>query len=46
MYNDLKRTSYDEGWGKEQLKSHNISDLEEIFYSGLNAGILYVSKKH
>lgn len=45
MYNDLKRTSYDERWVREQLKSHNISDLEEVFYAGLNAGTLYVSKR-
>ena len=30
----------------EQIKNYNISDVEEVFYAGLNeSGILYVSTK-
>lgn len=46
MYNNLKASSHDEQWVKEQLKSYNISDVKDVFYAGLNAmGILYVSAK-
>jgi uncharacterized membrane protein YcaP (DUF421 family) len=46
MYDNLKNTNSNEQWLKEQLKSHNISDAEKVFYAGLNAtGTLYISKK-
>lgn len=46
MYNNLKPTNHDEKWVREQLKTHNICDVEEVFYAGLNAsGKLYVSRK-
>jgi len=46
MYNNLKCTNHDEQWLREQLKTHNICNVEEVFYAGLNAaGILYVSTK-
>lgn len=46
MYNNLKCTNHDEKWLREQLKTHNICNIEEVFYAGLNdAGILYVSAK-
>jgi len=46
MYNILKCTNHDEQWVREQLKTHNISNVEEVFYAGLNdAGILYISTK-
>ena len=46
MYNNLKCTNYDEQWVREQLKTHNISKVEEVFYAGLSAaGILYISSK-
>jgi uncharacterized membrane protein YcaP (DUF421 family) len=46
MYNNLKCTNHDEQWVREQLKTHNIYDIEDVFYAGLNAtGILYISTK-
>lgn len=46
IYNNLKCTNHDEQWVREQLKTHNISNVEEVFYAGLNAtGILYISTK-
>lgn len=46
MYNNLKCTNHDEQWLRQQLKTHNICNVEEVFYAGLNAaGILYVSTK-
>ncbi|HSQ88222.1 DUF421 domain-containing protein [Romboutsia sp.] len=46
MYNNLKCTNHDEQWLREQLKTHNVCNVEEVFYAGLNAaGILYVSTK-
>lgn len=46
MDNNLKCTNHDEEWVREQLKAYNISDIEEVFYAGLNdAGILYISTK-
>ncbi|WP_238882627.1 DUF421 domain-containing protein [Clostridium sp. YIM B02551] len=46
MYNNLKSINHDEQWVKEQLKTHNIYNLEEVFYAGLSdSGILYVSEK-
>ncbi len=46
MYNNLKCTNHDEQWLRQQLKTHNICNVEEVFYAGLNAaGILYVSAK-
>jgi len=46
MYNNLKRTNYDERWIREQLKTYNISNVEEVFYAGLNdTAILYISTK-
>ncbi|MDF2880801.1 MAG: hypothetical protein K0R54_1358 [Clostridiaceae bacterium] len=46
MYNNLKSTNHDEKWVRQQLKTQNINDVEEVFYGGLNAGgVLYVSKK-
>ncbi|MEY8001047.1 DUF421 domain-containing protein [Clostridium sp. Mt-5] len=46
MHSNLKSTNHDEKWVREQLKDHNIRDVKEVFYAGLNAaGILYVSTK-
>lgn len=46
MYTNLKNTNHDEKWVKKQIKTHNINNVEEIFYAGLNAdGVLYVSPK-
>lgn len=46
IYNNLKHTNNDEQWVREELKTHNISNVEEVFYAGLNAAeILYISKK-
>lgn len=46
MYDNLKSTNHDEKWVKDQLKIHNINDVEEVFYAGLNAaGTLYISTK-
>ncbi|WP_368488915.1 DUF421 domain-containing protein [Clostridium sp. BJN0013] len=46
MYDNLKSTNHDEEWIREQLKTHNICDVKEVFYAGVNAaGILYVSTK-
>ncbi len=46
MYNNLKCTNHDDEWVREQLKAYNISDIEEVFYAGLNdVGILYISTK-
>lgn len=46
MYNNLKSLNRDENWVKEQLKIHNISDIKEVFYAGLNAeGIFCISTK-
>ncbi|APM37919.1 DUF421 domain-containing protein [Clostridium kluyveri] len=46
MYDNLKLTNHDEQWIGEQLKTHNICDVKEVFYAGVNAaGILYVSTK-
>lgn len=43
---NLKASHYNENWILEQLKKHNISDIDEVFYAGLNAaGVLYVSVK-
>lgn len=47
MDNNLKSTNHDEQWVAEQLKNQNISDVDEVFYAGLNAtGSLYVSTKN
>lgn len=47
MHNNLENAKRDEKWVKEQLKVHNISDINEVFYAGLNSeGILYISPKH
>jgi len=33
-------------WVRKQLKNYNISNIESVFYAGLNASeILYVSVK-
>lgn len=46
MYNDLKGINHDEQWLREQLKIHNIYDVGEVFYAGLNSeGMLYISPK-
>lgn len=46
LYDNLRSINHDEQWVKEQLKIHNICDIDEVFYAGLNAsGILYVSPK-
>jgi uncharacterized membrane protein YcaP (DUF421 family) len=46
MYNNLNYTNYDEQWVREQLRTYNIRDIEDVFYAGLNAAaILYVSAK-
>lgn len=46
MYNNLKSTNHDEQWVINQLKNNNISDVEEVFYTGLNeSGTLYISTK-
>lgn len=46
MYNNLKSTNHDEEWVREQLMTHNISNVEEVLYAGLSAtGILYISSK-
>ena len=46
MYNNLQCTNHDEQWVREQLKAHNINNVEEVFYAGLNdAGVLYISTK-
>ncbi|KZL92655.1 DUF421 domain-containing protein [Clostridium magnum] len=46
MYNNLNYTNYDEQWVREQLRTYNIRDIEDVFYAGLNAaGILYISAK-
>ncbi|KOA18468.1 hypothetical protein CLHOM_33700 [Clostridium homopropionicum DSM 5847] len=46
MYSNLKAINHDEQWVREQLKTHNIFDIDEVFYAGLNdAGILYISPK-
>lgn len=46
MYKNLKTTNHDEQWVKQQLKYHNIYDVKEVFYAGLNSvGVLYVSTK-
>lgn len=46
MYNNLKSTNHDEKWVRQQMKTQNINDVEEVFYAGLNSGgVLYVSKK-
>lgn len=46
MYNNLKYINHDERWVIEQLKTHNISNVEEVFYAGSNAaGVLYISTK-
>jgi len=46
IYNNLKCTNHDEQWVRKQLKNYNISNVEEVFYAGLNAtGNLYISTK-
>lgn len=46
MYDNLKFRNHNEKWVKEQLKTHNINDVEEVFYAGSNAaGTLYISTK-
>lgn len=46
MYDNLKHTNNDEHWLREQLKTHNVKSVEDVFYAGLNAaGNLYVSTK-
>ncbi|ABS40814.1 DUF421 domain-containing protein [Clostridium botulinum] len=46
MYDNLKSTNHDEQWVRQQLKNHNIYNVEEVFYAGLNSsGILCVSTK-
>ena len=46
MYNNLQCTNHDEQWVREQLKAHNINNVEEVFYAGLNdAEVLYISRK-
>lgn len=46
MYENLKNTNKNEQWLKEQLKTNNIFNEDEVFYAGLNdAGIFYISKK-
>lgn len=47
MDNNLQSTNHDEQWVGEQLNNQNISDVDEVFYAGLNAtGTLYVSMKN
>ena len=46
MYNNLQCTNHDEQWVREQLKAHNINNVEKVFYAGLNdAEVLYISRK-
>lgn len=46
MYSNLESTNYDEKWLRQQLKIHKISNVEDVFYAGLNAaGTLCISKK-
>jgi len=46
MYDNLKCTNYDEQWVKKQLKSHNINDVQDVFYAGVDtSGNLYFSTK-
>ncbi|AGY75176.1 DUF421 domain-containing protein [Clostridium autoethanogenum] len=37
MYDNLKSANHDEKWIKKQLKSSNVSNVENVFYAGLNA---------
>ncbi|GIM27995.1 DUF421 domain-containing protein [Clostridium polyendosporum] len=46
IYDNLKYTNYDEYWLRKQLKTHNIKDVKDVFYAGLDtSGNLYVSPK-
>ncbi|WP_234124127.1 DUF421 domain-containing protein [Clostridium hydrogenum] len=46
IYNNLEDTNHDAQWVIEKLKNYNISDIQEVFYAGLNAsGNFFVSKK-
>lgn len=46
MYDNLKCTNYDEQWVKRQLKSHNINNVQDVFYAGVDtSGNFYFSIK-
>ncbi|APC81304.1 TPA: DUF421 domain-containing protein [Clostridium botulinum] len=46
MCDNLERTNHDEQWVRQQLKNHNIYNVEEVFYAGLNSsGVLCISAK-
>ena len=46
MYDNLKCTNHDEQWIKSQLKIHNINDVRDVFYAGVDTlGNFYFSIK-
>ena len=46
MYDNLKCTNHDEQWVKRQLKIHNINDVQDVFYAGVDTlGSFYFSIK-
>ena len=46
IYDNLKCTNHDEQWIKKQLKSHNINDVKDVFYAGMDtSGNLYISTR-
>lgn len=47
MKENLTAAGLDKNWLQAQLKTHNIKDISEIFYTGMdNSKNLYFSKKN
>jgi uncharacterized membrane protein YcaP (DUF421 family) len=46
MYDNLRCINHNEQWVKKQLKIHNINDVEDVFYAGVDtSGNFYFSPK-
>jgi len=46
MYDNLISTNHDEQWIKQQLRTYNVKDIEDVFYGGMDtSGNLYISTR-